>query len=431
MYHLFVHCLFPLPRHALRAVVAAPATVNRKCSALALAWAAVPLGLVATAPAAVLADELDTLQFRVGHSVQTDSNVFRLSDSADAQALIGRADRSDTINITTLGFKLDKSYSLQRFEVDVFADRYDYKNFSSLNFTSMNYAAAWRWAFTPRLRGNITADRREYVDNAADQQNLGRVNRRTDRTQLADAEYEVGGAWRLLGGVFMRSTDNSFGDTFESDQEINGTEVGVGYVSSSNNSVAYRFRNGDGEYPGRVQSAQFATDFRDREHEVRAVWAPTGKTTVRARMSHLERTNEGLGARDFSGFKGQVDATLNATAKTALVAGYIRELENYQNTSASYYEGNRFFVAPVWKATEKISVRARYDRGWRDFRGALPGFAASNRKDTLSLASLSVDYQVLRALKLRAYVQRDRRDSNTAGADYRSNSVGLSALASF
>ena len=392
---------------------------------------AIPLALAAMLPVAGHTDELDTLQFRAGQSFQHDSNVYRLSDSTNTLSLPGRPERSDTIGITTFGVKFDKRYSLQRFEVDVFADRYDYKNNSRLNFTSKNYDAAWRWSLTPRLYGNLSADRREYVDNSADLQNLGQLNRRLDRTTLADAEYDLGGAWRVTGGFFGRDLTNSLANTFESDYSVQGAQAGARYVFPSGNWVGYRFKNGEGEYPGRTLTATRAKDFQDREHEFRALWMPTGKTTVRGRLSHLERSNEGLGARDFSGLTGQVDATWNATAKTAVMAGYVRELENYQTNTASYYAGNRFFVAPTYMATEKIAVRLRYDHYRREFKGALAGFSTVGRRDTLNLMSLSVDYQVIRALKLRAWVQRDHRDSTVTGLDYRSNAMGISALASF
>lgn len=388
---------------------------------------AIPFALAALAPVAAYADEQDTFQFRAGQSFQRDSNVFRLSDSANVQA--------DTIGITTLGFKLDKPYSLQRFELDVYADKYSYKNNSNLDFTAVNYEAAWRWSFTPRLYGNITADRRQYVDNSADVQNQGQVNRRIDQANRADAEYDLGGAWRAGAGLFNRSAKNSLSSSFEGDYTVNGGELGARYVFASGNWLGYRFKSGKGNYPDRTLSNVFAKNFSDREHEFRALWAPTGKTTVNARISYLQREHEGLSARDYSGFTGQVDATLVATGKTSFIAGYVRELENYQTPagqpSTSYYEGDRFFIGPVWKATEKITLRARYDHGRRTFRGALPSVVALDRKDTLNLASLSVDYQIFRALKLRGWLQRDTRSSSLAGADYRSNAVGISALASF
>ena len=79
------------------------------------------------------ADELDTLQFKAGESLRYDSNIFRLSDTANSQNIIGTSDRSDTIAITTVGVKVDKPYGLQKFELNVNLDHYIYNNFSYLS----------------------------------------------------------------------------------------------------------------------------------------------------------------------------------------------------------------------------------------------------------------------------------------------------------
>ncbi|MDB5929094.1 MAG: hypothetical protein JWR60_801 [Polaromonas sp.] len=377
------------------------------------------------------ADELDTLQFKVGQSVQHDSNVFRLSESANTAALLGTSSRSDTIGVTTVGAKIDKSYSLQRIELDITADRYSYKRFSSLDFTAVNYAAAWRWSLTPALHGNLTADRQEYVDNTADIQNLGQVNRRTDRSNLFDLEYEVGGPWRAVAGVFERKSSSSQAFTFEGDSEVQGVEGGVRYVFPSRTSLAYRLKHGSGSYPGRQASSLFASDFKDREHEFRLDWPVTGKTTIQSRISYFDRAHEGLAARDFSGFLGNVNATWQATGKTSVTAGVGRELNSYQTTSASYYEGYRFFIAPTWKPTAKTAVKLRYVHGSRDYKGPLPGVAPIDRRDKLNLGSVALEWQASRAIQLTLAMQHDRRSSNQPGFDYKSNLVNLSVLASF
>lgn len=394
-------------------------------------FALLPLALLTLTSLVARADELDTLQFSVGEKVVRESNVFRLSDSANTQAVLGTSNRSDTIAVTSIGLKLRKSYSLQRFEVDVGAEDHHYSRFSNLNFTAVNYAAAWRWSVTPALHGNLTTDRREYIDTVADVQNTGQLNRRTSRSSVLDAEYEIDGAWRIVGGVFERESSSSQPFTFEGNSRVRGAEAGVRYVYPSGTSLAYRFRNGNGDYPGRPASPQFADNFTDREHEFRLDWAPTGKTTVRARLSHFDRTNDGLAARDFSGVTGQLDATWDVTGKTKITAGLARELGSYQTTTASYFQGDRFFIGPTWKPTEKTAVRLRYEHGVREFKGPLPGFAGSNRRDTANIASLALEWQPLRALTLAASAQRENRRSSEAGADYKNNSVGISANISF
>lgn len=377
------------------------------------------------------ADELDTFQFRAGQSWQYDSNVFRLSDAADNQSVLGSPSRSDHVAVTTVGAKIDKRYGLQRFEFDVSANRNIYNNFSRLDFTAVNYAAAWRWSITPSLYGNFTTDRRQYTDNTADVQTLGQLNRRTDSTTLLDAEYAIDGPWRVLAGVFQRNTVNSQPFIFESDSRVRGVEVGARYVFASDTSLAYRLKQGRGEYPGRIFSPLFASNFKDREHEFRLNWPITGKTTIQSRLSYFDRIHDGLAARDFSGFVGQLDSTWQITGKTSVTGGLVRELGSYQINTASYYADNRVFIAPTWKPTEKTAVKLRYDYGRRTYGGPLPGSINTNRRDTSNLGSLAFEWDVIRALKLTTSVFTDRRTSNEAGADFKSTGINLSVLASF
>ncbi len=388
--------------------------------------------LVATGASTVFADEQDTLQFRASQAFQRDSNIFRLSDQANTQAILGTPERSDTVSTTTVGFRLNKPVGLQRFEVGANFEMYKYNRFSNLDFNAVSYAAAWRWSLTPSFRGNLTTDRREYVDNTADLQNQGQVNRRTDKSTVLDAEYELDGVWRLLGGVFQRDSESSQPFVFQGDSKLTGAEAGFRYQFPYATSLAYRFKNSSGEYSNNNFFPGIAgSDFKEREHELRGEWRPGGRTSLNGRLAHVDRKHDVLPARDFSGIVGQVDWNYEFTGKTSAAAGLVREIGSYQSNTSSYYDGNRIFVAPRWNATERISLLARYDYGTRDFKGPLPGFAATNRKDKLQLASVSAEYQILRELKLRAWVQQDRRTSNEAGADYKSNAVGIAAEANF
>lgn len=109
------------------------------------------------------AQEEPTIRLSAAYARQTDSNLYRLSATSltNAQTLIGRADASEQIGITTLGVNFNKAYSLQRLELGLNLVDYSYQNFSNLSFTAQNYTAAWRWALTPRLTGNLTRERSE------------------------------------------------------------------------------------------------------------------------------------------------------------------------------------------------------------------------------------------------------------------------------
>ncbi|MFT3850639.1 MAG: hypothetical protein QM739_18780 [Propionivibrio sp.] len=90
-------------------------------------------------------DDGDALDLIAGYSVRYESNLFRLADDADTQAALGQSSRSDLVGIATAGIRVNKPYSLQRFELEAFLVDYRYRDFDYLDFTARNYAGAWRW----------------------------------------------------------------------------------------------------------------------------------------------------------------------------------------------------------------------------------------------------------------------------------------------
>lgn len=361
--------------------------------------------------------DADTLVWRAGVQWARDDNVFK-EPSGSAKA--------DDIAVTSVGVRINKPWSLQRLELDASVDDFRYQNYSALNFTALNYNGAFRWAFTPRLRGNLVGERREYIDLFSDVSN-GRVNRRTEQNHGLDAEYEIGAAWRALAGVFERRITQSL-DGLEPDATVRGGEVGARHDFRSGNSLGYRYRQGQGDYSGTLTAI---SGFTDKQHELDLQWRATGQVRVNGRLGWLQRDHDLQPVRDFSGWTARLQANWQLTGKTAIAGGLIRELAPYQVTDASYYEGLRLFIAPEWKPTAKTVVRLRLDHGTRNYKGSPVPAAAGQREDTLNIAALALEWEPIRALRLMATVQRDERNSNRSGADYRANVFGIAAQASF
>lgn len=389
------------------------------------------LALLALSCLTAHADELDTLQFSAQESLLYDSNPFRLSDTVNSQALLGTSSHSDLIATTTLGLKLDKHYGLQRFVVDASATNYHYDRFSFLNFTAYNYAAAWHWSFTPEFHGILSTDRHEYIDYSADVQSSALINHRTDRTTVLDAEYDLGGAWHLVGGAYNRTSNSSVTTVYEGDYQMTGGDAGMRYVFPSGTAITYRFKSDHGEYTGLPATTVYAANFSDRENEFKFDWAPTAKTTLGARLGFMQRSNDGLAARNYSGVVGDLNLGYALTAKTSITGGFARNLYSYQTNSDSYVVQNSAYIAPVWKLSEKTAVKLRFDHLLLYFKGPLPGYAPDYREDQVNQATLSFEWQPLRSLKVVTSLLRDVRASNTFGDDYKSTGASITAVASF
>ena len=400
----------------------------------------VRIGLATLLPSLIVvqharADEFDTFNVTAGVSVVHDDNLFRLSSGANPNTVLGKSTKADDIAVSTLGLKLSKPYSLQRFELEADVVDTRYRNFDYLNFTAINYAAAWRWSLTPYLHGNLSSDRKQGLNSFVDYTAYGIRNLRTDQNQRFDGVYEVSGSWRILGGVAQITRTNDQPFTQVGNTRLNNAEAGLRYDMRSGSSLSYITRSGRGEYFNQDQPVPFPSlfdnRFDQRENEVRLIWAITGKTTIDGRVAHLERTHAHFSQRDYSGNVGNLNVKWNITDKTSLTAELARDLNSFQSLSSSFISDDRFSLSPYWQISAKTALRARYDYARRDYRGAIADTPFNNRVDTLQGAMIALEWQALRTLFVRASLQNDRRTSNQSGFDFDSKMVGVSAQATF
>ena len=386
--------------------------------------------LTLTASASASAEGGDELQFRASLGVVHDSNLFRLPDNANTQALIGRSSGAETIGVRTLGLHYNKAYSLQRVELDASVVDYRYQNFSYLNFAAYDYNAAWRWSYTPHLYGNVTTSRDQTLNSFVDFQGFNQRNVRVNTSTRADGTYELDANWRLLAGVTRSALNNLLQLTQEPNYRETSADASVRYVLPSGSSAGYRFRSSEGGYLTNrpVPSAGFFDNgYTQTDNEVLATWAISRDTSADFRAGYRGRTHPNYPQRDFSGVTGA--ATLNwfITGKSAVVVGWTRDLGTYETVNSNFAQIDRFSIGPVWQISPKTTVRASLDYGIRDFRGS-PGFVvATQRRDTSRDASVSVNWQPFSYLLVNASLQNARRVSNLPGLDYNSNIINVTA----
>jgi exopolysaccharide biosynthesis operon protein EpsL len=380
------------------------------------------------------ADAGDTINLNVSTTVQHDSNLFRLPSSADPNTVLGNPSKSEQISVTSVGFKVNKPYALQRFELEATAIDYRFQTFDYLNYTARNYAAAWRWKLTPYLYGNLTSTRNETLNNFADYTGYKTRNLNTEENRRFDGVFEISGAWRILGGVAEYTRTNTLLFTQESDSRNNTVEAGILYVFRSGSSLAYTVRTGRGEYtnlPQPIESGLFDNRFDDRENEVHLIWALTGKTSLDARVAHLERKHTHFAARDYGGNTGNCNFNWQINGNISLTASWARELSSYQDNSTSFTSTNRFSLTPFWQLSANTGLRLRYDHAQRDFRGAIVSTPLNDRVDTQSTGMISLEWQPLHMLSVSTSLQSDRRESNQTGLDYAARIASVSAQLSF
>ena len=394
-----------------------------------------PALLLCAAPvASARAAEGDTLTLAVGVAYQHDDNLFRLADDADTGVLLGRSTRADDITTTTVGITVDKSYSLQRFVVDANLVETRHRNFDYLDFTARNYGAAWYWSVTPSLHGKLASERTESLNNFIDYSGYDTRNLRTDERHSFDAEYELSGGWRLLGGVAQTTRTNSKLFSQEDDNRLRTVETGVRYDFRSGTQLSLITRHGRGDYFNQdepIVATLKDKRFEQRENTLRLNWLLSEKTTLDMRVAHLERTHANFDDRDFAGQLGSIGLNWQPTAKTALLTSLGRELSSYQSQTSSSIRTDRLTLVPTWQMTAKTTLRGRLSYARRHFLGSVVDSPLNGRFDTQRSALIAIDWRPLSALALSATLQNERRSSSQAGNDYDSTMAGVSAQYAF
>ena len=380
------------------------------------------------------ADAEDVFNMSARYMLQTDSNLFRSSSNVTPQTAVGASTKSDTIDITSVGLTLDKTYSLQRFQLDTSFIDSRYKNFDYLNFDALNYVAAWNWSFTPKVHGILSADRKQALNNTVQFVTIRERNVRTDTSLSFSADADLGAAVHLIGGVGQTRSTNELSVSQEGDSSVSSATLGLRYVFPSGNSVSYRMRQGNGDYNNRVQNLVSAipNSFAETEHELRAAWTLTGKTALTARLANFKRSHPGLAQRDYNGPTGDISLLWDVTSKIDLTAVVARTLSAYQTDSSSFTTGTGLSLSPVWHATAHTSLRFNYGYLIQDYRGALPGRALpTNQQDTTRSSLLALDWSPRQSMLLSLALQNQRRSSNVADSDFKSNGASVSAQLNF
>jgi exopolysaccharide biosynthesis operon protein EpsL len=427
----------------IRTNKAIPKKINKNAHQEVIPLALITL-LALTAPAGVMAAQPeDALNFVVGAGFRYEDNLFRIDDDTDPRLIAGKSRRSDLISTYTAGIKIDKEYSLQRFQLDLTAIKNDYQTYDYLDFTAKNYRAAWLWSLTPDLTGTILLDRQQVQNNFADfltEQNqvIQRQSLQTNEIRSATADWDIGAGIHLLGGVSQTRSRNDTVFNAVGDYEQTGAEFGVKYVARSENFISLVQRESNGEYRGRALDpfGQFDTGFDQSETELLANMRVSGKSQIEARLGYIDREHDNFEVRDYSGMTGMLAHIWTPTGKLRITTSLSRNLASFQQFFNSYYISETFAIAPVWAITAKTRIRARLSYSEREYRGALPGVVNNPifvpegelREDKVHGLTVSAEWEPTRTVLITGTLQHEKRNSNfdSFGLDYDANSVGIS-----
>lgn len=393
-------------------------------------WILVLSGLI---PGLAFADAEDSFNFAAGISARYEDNLFRLAPNALPPNVSGSSAKSDTILTTYAGIRFDRSYDLQRIQLDVTATSYNYNNNDYLNFTALDYRGVWLWAISPRLTGSLFADRTSDVTSYTNLQNISTPNERTVEHQGFLADWLVDGGWHLTGGAHrLRSITDSTELTSYGNYVQNTVEAGIKYLTTSNNSIALVQRQANGEFMDRENDPVNLLDtrYKQSDTELRSIYQVTEQSRLDARIGYRDRAYENYSVRDFAGAVGAISYLWTPTSKLQFTLTAGRDLLAYQENNSSYYASNYANFTPAWLISDKTSLRLKLDLYKNNFSDAVVP-VSELREDKIYTTQLILSWKPTRTAVVDGYLLHEDRSSNISGFPYKANVAGLSVSATF
>ena len=352
-----------------------------------------------------------------------DDNLFRVASNP----------QSDTIRRLTLGTVIDVPVSLQRLSVEATVSDNHYQHFSHLDYVGGRAKGAWNWRIGDRLFGDAGYEYNRIIADFGDLQSQSR-DLITQETPFFSINYALTPEWQLIGQLARSDTEHDNTARNSLDSHVNTESAGVQYTTGANNTVGFRVRQSDANYPNRESIAlidaqgnsignvqQVNNGYREQEASIFTTWNLSGVSLITARLGHTQRKHDELSSRNFSGATGDLTYHWVPSEKTSIDVNAYRQIRSSDDLSASYVLFRGIAIAPVWKVSPLIALKLRSMREFRSYDGA-PSLALDNgapRKDSFQSTQISMTYTPpIRNTEIVIAIETGKRDSNMNTFDY-------------
>jgi exopolysaccharide biosynthesis operon protein EpsL len=360
------------------------------------------------------------LKLKLFGGLSYDSNLFRLSDDANSQAIIGSQDKSDIIYQLGAGGKYELVQSRQKFLAEATVTEYKYQNFDNLDNTSNSLLGEWQWQLGNDWNGDLGVGHRRYLESFA--------NFQANVRDMVEQERVFGKANYLFHSHLKFTLDADWYDTEHGDQgrstlnyKINNTAFTVNWVTPALNTVGLRYRTSDARYPNSafVGTTLIDNSYTEDEYSVVANWKLGGASEAIARIGYTRREFEQAPSRNLSEPTWRVIYRWIPTGKSDVEFATWRELAEFQDLTANYARTTGVSVVPTWSITPKVVLRGKISLQTWNYVNA-PGIPTSSngREDKDRLYQVSALWTPLKLTELTLSVESGKRTSNVKFADY-------------
>jgi len=368
-----------------------------------------------------------------------DSNLFRLQNDQEAQAVLGTSSTAESYLTLGAGMDANLKMSRQTIQAHVELNQTRFNTYGQLDNDGHDAYLKWAWKIGSRATGDVgvadTLKQASYTNVKQPVKNQIRTRRGT-----LNGAIQLAYPWQAQFGMESVRTSNDAAAQLPQDATVDALKAGLQYRSDKGSTVAWVSRRSEGRYPNRQLIGVLAVDndYQQWDNGVAAVWKLSEKTSLTGKLNFTQRGYTDVPQRDFSGFTGLLSLGWNATEKTTLNASTYRDIDAIEssaieNTTASYALNQGVAVDADWKPTAKLTFSTRLSHDHVAYAGD-PGFVLSTqavREDRLTMAQAGLQYNVRSNTQIGLILRRGVRHSNEALESYRYNSAMINVSSHF
>ncbi len=356
-------------------------------------------------------------------AVEHDSNVFRVQDSPAAIAFAGEPLVGDTDERAIIGSTGQYLWGLQKFTGTLEGRREEFDHLSDLDHYEYLLKGEFDWKVASLLDGLVSfRQERLMAQFANNQSNTLEINR--DREVKETANLYFNPDYRLEVGGYQHTLDSPLKLAPGYALHEFGSSAGMSYLGIANLTYGFSFEHLQGNYSHALGVGPYSQN----GASLHMTYMINGLSELEASGGYARRDqSQQLG--EVAGWTGILAYDRQLTAKTSFQLSASRAIGNYVTSGGSEIDTTGK-LGLTWHATYKIGVTASYGYTHTTFVGqAIPGSFATGRRDHSPVEMANVTYDVLRHLQLKAYYNRQTRDSNFEFFNYNDTVYGIQATA--
>lgn len=366
---------------------------------------------------ATLAGEGDTFRPVVSYTYGYDSNLFRMENDAEALTQLGTPIQSETYQRLGIGFDLDWKQGRQHVVSRVQTNKTSFSRYSQLDNNGRDIDLQWQWVLGNQWSGRLGKYLSKSQGSFREVQTLV-TNTRTNNNTVFEANYLIHPRWKAS----FRSSSSvyEYSAKPQNNVETDSKTIGCYYLGGTLEKIGIEYRVADGRFPNRTLSPTLDNAYQERNLNLVARWAASGKSHLNARIGQMQRQKPHIAGRDFSGLEWRFDGTWSLSGKSLLGGSLYRELSNVELATANYAVTDGASLNFTWQALPKTRLQATLGHENIEYDTAV-------RQDKISNAALVAVYEVWPGGELSAGLQREVRESTGNSLGYQSNSLFLNA----